>query len=223
MSDLLAEFPPNRQAAIIWKQLCRQAPVSAEIAVLGAYRTPKDIRVIIAAEPATQCGSRFPYGTGELPGLFKKSSRQRIYGVLVENFGTLCAACGEIYGHVIDHDHMSGLVRGLVCRDCNQAVERCLHADSTACRRAKYLNEPPAAALQLRYPARHRQRSIDVVREAILGFDIFDRDQWPSPVPADWRWTIPEAAALIEIRNEWWRRHPNAEGCPRELIGAELW
>lgn len=225
MSDLLAAFPPNRQAAIIWKQLCRQAPVPAEIAALGAYRTPNEIRVIIAAEATKRCGTRFrcPYGDGELPKSFKKLSRQRLYDALVENFGPLCAACGETYGRVIDHDHMSGLVRGLVCRDCNQAVERCLHADSAACRRARYLNQPPAAPLQLRYPARHRQRSIDVVREAILGFDIFDRDEWPSSVPADWSWTIPEATTLVEIRNEWWRRHPTAEGCPLDLIGAEPW
>ncbi len=89
----------------------------------------------------------------------------------------MCLACRKRYGWVIDHDHISGMVRGLVCRDCNHVVEFCLHAGSEACHNARFLNEPPAERLQLRYPARHQQKSLDVVRDAILGFDIFDKSE----------------------------------------------
>lgn len=223
MSDVLAVFPPNRQAAIVRKFLCREGPVNAELAELGRYRSAEAVRAIIAAERSMSCGPRFRYDTGILPTPFKNASRRRLYEVLSAKFGPMCMACGEIYGRVIDHDHMSGMVRGLVCRDCNHVLEHCLHANSAACRRARYLNEPPAGKLQLRYPARHRERALDVVREAILGFDIFNRDQWPSPIPADWRWTIPDEATLHAVEIEWWKRHPTADGCPRDLIGAEPW
>ena len=129
----------------------------------------------------------------------------------------MCMVCRKRYGWVIDHDHVSGMVRGLVCRDCNHVVELCLHAASAACHNAMFLNEPPAERVQLRYPARHKQKSLDAVRDAILGFDIFDKAQWPSPIPAEWHWVIPPESTLIEVRNDWWRRYPNAEGCPRHL------
>jgi hypothetical protein len=83
------------------------------------------------------------------------------------------------------------------------------------------LNEPPAARLQLRYPARHKKKAMDVVREAILGFDIFDREAWPSPVPADWRWTVPDDEVLRAVEYDWWRWHPNTEGCPSDLFEAD--
>lgn len=220
MTDPLAAFPPNRQAKIIRKYLCRQGPVHEELVDLGDYRTAEDIRVVIAAESRVPCAPRLPYDTGNPPGPFKNASRQRLYDALVERFGPVCVACGEIFGRVIDHDHFSGMVRGLVCRDCNHVVELCLHADSAVCHRARYLNDPPARELRLRYPARHRQRAMDDVRQAILGFDIFDRNQWPSPTPAEWRWVVPRAEILAEVENDWWRRHPNAEGYPRDLIGA---
>lgn len=219
MDDPLAAFPPNRQAAIIRKHLCRVLAGGTEPPGLGKYRSAEDIRVIIAADLTTSCPAGTGYDWGR-PAPFKKASRQRLYDVIAEEFGPLCVVCRTLYGWVIDHDHISGLVRGLVCRDCNQRVESCLHADSAACHRARYLNEPPAARLQLRYPARHKRKAMDVVREAILGFDIFNLDEWPSPTPADWRWTVPDDETLAEVENDWWRRHPNAEGYPRDLIGA---
>jgi hypothetical protein len=217
--DLLAAFPPNRQAAIIRKYLCRVLAAGAEPPGLGQYRSADDIRVIIAADLTTACPAGMGNDWGK-PGPFRKASRQRLYDALVEEFGPLCVVCRRLDGWVIDHDHITGMVRGLACRDCNQRVESCLHAESAACHMARYLNEPPAARLQLRYPARHKQKAMDVVREAILGFDIFDREVWPSPVPADWRWTVPDEEVLRAVEYDWWRRHPNTEGCPRDLFEA---
>lgn len=221
MRDLLAQLPIHRQAAIIRRLVCRPAFERPEIPGIGRYRSPGDIRVLVAAETSTACPARRGFGKAMAPGPFKRPSRQRLYDCLVENFGPLCASCGESYGYVIDHDHIVGLVRGLVCLDCNQAVERCLHVDSAACRMASFLNEPPAFGLQVRYPARHRQRALDDVRQAILNFDPLDRRAWPSAIPAEWRWDVPPEAALSKVEKDWWRRHPNAS----ELRGGphEIW
>lgn len=73
MSDVLAAFPPNRQAAIIRKFLCRQGPVNVELAELGRYRSAEAIRVIIAAESSVPCGPRFPYDTRIPPAPFKRA------------------------------------------------------------------------------------------------------------------------------------------------------
>lgn len=210
MRDLLADFPIHRQAAIIRRLVCRPGFERVEIPGIGRYRSADDIRVVVAAEGTASCSARFTLGKGEPPAPFKKASRQRLYTCLAEKFGPLCLSCGKSYGHVIDHDHILGLVRGLVCRDCNQAVERCLHADSVACGVASYLNQSPAFDLQLRYPARHHHRAIDDVRQAILGFDVFDRHVWPSSIPAEWSWVVPPEGALVGIEKQWWRRHPNA-------------
>lgn len=217
VADSLAAFPPNRQAAIIRRHLCRVFVGEVEPDGLGEYRSAEDIRSIIAADLTTGCLTVTGNDWGT-PGPFKTVSRQRLYNILVEQFGPMCTVCRRRYGSKVDHDHITGMVRGLVCGDCNHTVEFCLHPDSAACHTARYLNEPPAARLQLRYPARHKEKSLDVVREAILGFDIFDRDVWPSPVPADWRWAVPDEEVLTAVRYAWWRRHPNAEGCPRDLF-----
>lgn len=217
VADPLAAFQPNRQAAIIRKYLCRVSVGGLEPEGLGEYRSAADIRAIIAADLTTGCPTVMGNDWGQ-PGPFKKVLRQRLYDTLVEEFGPMCLVCRRLYGCVIDHDHISGMVRGLVCRDCNHKVENCLHTGSALCHRARYLNEPPAARFQLRYPARHKQKAKDVVREAILGFDIFDPGAWPSPVPADWRWPVPDEEVLRAVEYEWWRRHPNAEGCPRDLF-----
>ena len=81
-----------------------------------------------------------------------------------------------------------------------------------------------AVDLQIRYPARYRQGAIDDVRQAILGFDIVDRSQWPSPDPTEWRWVVPDELTLVAIENDWWRgqskRRNVAEGTERRANRA---
>ncbi|MFD9685211.1 endonuclease domain-containing protein [Kitasatospora sp. NPDC059146] len=93
---------------------------------------------------------------------------------LVNVMGPLCQLCGVLPGAVVDHDHFSGLVRGLLCGVCNTGLESCLHLD--VCPRAEYLNAQPAAHLKLPYPdiakslagLRHVESRI-----AALGYDPF--------------------------------------------------
>ncbi|MGY4644356.1 endonuclease domain-containing protein [Cellulomonas sp. URHB0016] len=73
-----------------------------------------------------------------------------IRATLVERFGAQCAACKSCLAVFVDHDAVSGLARGYLCRDCNTQVEACLHV--TGCIFADYLNQPPGSDLGLRYP-----------------------------------------------------------------------
>jgi len=221
MSDPLGAFPKHRQPMVIRTLLCRRGSERVEIPGVGSsYRSSDDIRVVISVLGNRSCFEPSSRDMGDLPGCFKKVSWQRLYDILVDEFGPTCASCGQRYGHVVDHDHFSGLVRGLLCRVCNAWVDTCVHADSAECRYACYLNAPPAERLQLRYPASHRQRALDEVRRAIVGFDVLDRTTWPSADPTDWRWTVPDEADLSKVANDWWGRHPDAPEVRRTLRGV---
>lgn len=78
---------------------------------------------------------------------------QRLYGVSLEQYGEMfvrqqgrCAICRREHGAlpdhgllVVDHDHSTGKVRGLLCATCNTAIGL-LHDDpSAALAAAKYL------------------------------------------------------------------------------------
>lgn len=69
------------------------------------------------------------------------------YNLLLEAQGGVCAVCGEPpknYRLSVDHDHKTGLVRGLLCWfDNNKVVGR--HRVGTQLRAAAdYLDNPPA-------------------------------------------------------------------------------
>ncbi|WP_169745936.1 endonuclease domain-containing protein [Actinocatenispora sera] len=90
---------------------------------------------------------------------------------LLAEFGTACQACHRRFAVIVDHDHFTGRVRGMLCQICNSTIDRCLHL--TGCARAAYLNAPPAAPLGLLYPkSNHEQlRSTDRDRIRLLGYN----------------------------------------------------
>lgn len=60
----------------------------------------------------------------------RAAERKRLYGLTEEQFQALleqqdweCAICTRLLiSPVVDHDHWSGKVRGLLCRKCNAAI-----------------------------------------------------------------------------------------------------
>ena len=212
--DPLALLPLHRQAMAIKTLLCSREGLGAAGALPGVsrYRTPDGIREAVVALRQRPCFRPATFDKGCLPEEFVNVSRRKLYSILVHHFGSMCQSCGERYGHVIDHDHFSRLVRGLLCRVCNTWIDNCVHEDAESCLYAGYLNSPPAERLGLRYPASHRVRAMDEVRKAILGFDIMRSSTWPAGNPSDWRWAIPDAASLDRVASEWWARHPNTLG-----------
>lgn len=72
------------------------------------------------------------------------------YQALFEYQGRVCAICREPrrYRLDVDHDHKTGLVRGLTCRLCNRRILPGAKDDPEVLRNAAdYLDDPPAARL----------------------------------------------------------------------------
>lgn len=102
---------------------------------------PRDVPHARWCERAMRRGYLPHWGTGQ---------RRRIIEAVVEVCGHGCGACPTGWGSLIDHDHYTGLVRGLVCPDCNSRTTVCCHAGG--CRRGDYIDDPPALSLGLEYP-----------------------------------------------------------------------
>lgn len=71
------------------------------------------------------------------------------YEALHEAQGGVCAICRRATGKrrrlAVDHDHDTGYVRGLLCKNCNYKVLGHLRDDTEALQRAiNYINNPPA-------------------------------------------------------------------------------
>lgn len=69
------------------------------------------------------------------------------YDAILAHQGGVCALCGKPPGRIrlaVDHDHATGLIRGLVCPSCNRGLAY-WHDDAVRLSVAlKYLSDPPA-------------------------------------------------------------------------------
>lgn len=70
------------------------------------------------------------------------------YGRLYLFQGQVCAICRRATGKTralsVDHDHRTGLVRGLLCRPCNDMLGHLRDDPVAAARVLEYLRRPPA-------------------------------------------------------------------------------
>ena len=97
------------------------------------------------------------------PELFSRYDRQKQlkkYGITLDGYDRLlaaqngvCALCGGpplgrsgIHYHV-DHDHVTGVVRGLLCSRCNGGLGALGETVEALERAINYLQEPPASRL----------------------------------------------------------------------------
>jgi hypothetical protein len=81
---------------------------------------------------------------------------RKLYGLTVELWDKLleyqlgaCAGCGQrrVYRLNVDHDHETGLVRGLLCRRCNKVLRDVRDDINILGRLRLYLMSPPAQEL----------------------------------------------------------------------------
>lgn len=77
---------------------------------------------------------------------------------LVAEGGPACWACGLRFGSMVDHDHRTGEVRGLLCNHCNQKSEWCVHL--SGCPWAEFMNRGPRWT-GLPYPSHDKTRGRD--------------------------------------------------------------
>jgi hypothetical protein len=61
----------------------------------------------------------------------------------------LCAGCAQYRKLVVDHNHETGKVRGLICNPCNCALGFVRDEPDTMLRLIEYLKAPPMASLNL--------------------------------------------------------------------------
>ena len=108
--------------------------------------TAEPVEEVWTVPAAQRCGyasTRWP------PQLDGSGARARLRRLVVEALGPRCATCPD-WGRLVDHDHLTGLVRGYLCGSCNTLVDTCRHL--SGCRFSDYLNDPPAQPLALSYP-----------------------------------------------------------------------
>ncbi|MCH9732230.1 MAG: endonuclease VII domain-containing protein [Actinomycetia bacterium] len=100
-------------------------------------------------------------------------------------FGASCQVCGLSPAVMVDHCHFSGLVRGVLCHDCNSQVDRCAHL--SGCSYADYLSDPPAFGMGIRYPNKVTYTRFDFERAAALGVS----NKATTPPAPQWIWDPP--------------------------------
>lgn len=81
----------------------------------------------------------------------------RHYGLTIQQWNSIlelqgggCAGCGAL-GKTrslhTDHDHKTGVVRGILCAACNAALRKLKDSASTARNLAEYLETPPCTTV----------------------------------------------------------------------------
>jgi hypothetical protein len=119
----------------------------------------------------TQRAERCPGYLREWPAPLGTSAVARVRARLVEQLGEACHACGSLPGVYVDHDHVTGQVRGLLCADCNTRVDNCPHLDG--CAYASYLAAPAAARLELTYPGYRKVWATERAKIEFVGLDPY--------------------------------------------------
>jgi hypothetical protein len=89
---------------------------------------------------------------------------RKVFGITTDTYNAIsqiqggrCAICQHQPRKMrlaVDHDHKTGMIRGLLCRNCNQKILGSVRDSLEVLRRAvAYLENPPAADLALRVAA----------------------------------------------------------------------
>lgn len=85
----------------------------------------------------------------------KDAYLKRTYGVTLEEYRSVyshqngkCAICNQHESRfknsfAVDHDHITGLVRGLLCWRCNRALGKFEDSVEKVCAAAQYVTNPP--------------------------------------------------------------------------------
>ncbi|AFF28362.1 EndoVII [Mycobacterium phage RhynO] len=109
-----------------------------------------------APHPGPRCVTHHRAVRAKRKSLSQEQRWMQVYGITAEQYweiyeeqGGLCYICRRANGKrkrlSVDHDHATGIVRGLLCTACNRNVLGHLRDDPEAFERAiDYLDRPPA-------------------------------------------------------------------------------
>jgi Recombination endonuclease VII len=136
----------------------------ADMRLRGEARRCIDCRVALSGDSAgprarcSSCAAGFQAGLGfGTPGGRRDRSLRKKYGVseaqvleLIVAQGNTCWACRVGEPLNIDHDHMTGEVRGVVCSGCNSSLGAFGDTLASVERVLGYLTNPPGTALTIR-------------------------------------------------------------------------
>lgn len=102
-----------------------------------------------------------------------RTNLDRYYGLTVEEYEAMlvaqdykCAICrqpetalqnGKLRRLCVDHDHVTGVIRGLLCQKCNHAIGLFADDRELIARAAEYVNLPRPDGVVVQ-PYRHRKR-----------------------------------------------------------------
>lgn len=128
--------------------LCRQSKPVTEFTRRTGKSTYQSRCKLCAARVVREARKSNP----ERRALVERQSKlRRVYGMTPERYDELlksqdgkCALCGrtEVTRRLsIDHDHKTGVVRGLLCPPCNRALGTLGDGEGTIERLRKYLKE----------------------------------------------------------------------------------
>ncbi|WP_442810811.1 endonuclease domain-containing protein [Streptomyces sp. NBC_01232] len=121
---------------------------------------------------------RCPFGGASWPPTPARTRSIRILReALIAAYGPDCQLCGLYPGEMVDHDHETGYVRGMLCRFCNCTLEECpphrrlpqggLHEQPASGRPGPHLpSEPGVAAQGIHPPAKNRDARLRPVRRS---------------------------------------------------------
>jgi Autographiviridae endonuclease VII len=75
-----------------------------------------------------------------------KIRRRQRYQTLITHQEGKCAICGEFPNKKLchDHDHDTGLIRGLLCHNCNTGLGHFKDSEKLLLKAIEYLKHPPA-------------------------------------------------------------------------------
>lgn len=140
------------------RQRRQRSAQAAKTAVCKDCRAEGVSTVRETPHPGPRCASHWRLVKKERKAKAHESHVQRTYNLRPGEYDKLyaaqnglCAICGPVTGHsgqskrlMVDHDHRTGEVRGLLCGICNDILGRWRDDPSCFARGFHYLKHPPA-------------------------------------------------------------------------------
>lgn len=139
---------------------CRCAPCRSASSARQREQRAERIKRFDPSDPSVQHGRHSSYVLGCRCDMCKSANsdarKKSVYGLLpgqyddaVKSRNGNCDICGPTDKKLmVDHDHASGEVRGLLCNNCNTALGKFMDDVGLLLAAIRYLQDPPGIAVE---------------------------------------------------------------------------